>query len=116
GSKVLVRWHREQFSAVARNCRRDGRDFLLGVRREQAAGSMPRSPSLHASPSVQSAAPAEPEAPRVPGRDYPPLQKTNVERAPTKQSFDRHPSVIASTLPVPGPAPMAAIVSAVASD
>jgi len=34
GAKLTVKWHREQFSAVARNCRRDGGDFLLGVRRE----------------------------------------------------------------------------------
>jgi hypothetical protein len=34
GSKLVVRWQREQFLAVARNCRSDGRDFLLGVRRD----------------------------------------------------------------------------------
>ena len=33
GSKVTVKWHREQFSGIARNCRNDGREFLLGVRR-----------------------------------------------------------------------------------
>ena len=31
GSVVTIRWQREQFSAVARNCRRDGREFLIGV-------------------------------------------------------------------------------------
>ena len=35
GSCITVRWHREQFAAVARNCRRDGYGFLLGVRREE---------------------------------------------------------------------------------
>jgi hypothetical protein len=34
GSRVTIKWHREQFSAIAKNCRSDGRDFLLGVRRE----------------------------------------------------------------------------------
>jgi hypothetical protein len=34
GSKLVVKWQREQFFAVARNCRSDGRDFLLGVRRD----------------------------------------------------------------------------------
>ena len=34
GSRVTIKWHREQFSAIARNCRRDGREFLVGVRRE----------------------------------------------------------------------------------
>ena len=40
GSRVTVKWHREQFSAVARNCRRDGREFLLGVRREADASPL----------------------------------------------------------------------------
>ena len=39
GSRVIIRWHREQFSAIARNCRHDGRDFLLGVLRERDSGS-----------------------------------------------------------------------------
>lgn len=34
GSRVTVKWYREQFSAIARNCRSDGREFLLGVRRD----------------------------------------------------------------------------------
>ncbi len=34
GSRLTVKWHREQFAAVARNCRSDGREFLLGVLRE----------------------------------------------------------------------------------
>ena len=38
GSRITVKWHREQFSAVTRNCRSDGREFLLGVRREAERG------------------------------------------------------------------------------
>jgi len=34
GSKLIVKWHREEFSAIARNCRSDGMEYLLGVRRE----------------------------------------------------------------------------------
>jgi hypothetical protein len=34
GARLTIRWHREQFSAIARNCRRDGTDYLLGVRRD----------------------------------------------------------------------------------
>jgi hypothetical protein len=37
GARLTVKWHREHFPAVARNCRSDGREFLLGVRREPAA-------------------------------------------------------------------------------
>jgi len=33
GSVITIKWHREHFFAIARNCRSDGRDFLLGVRR-----------------------------------------------------------------------------------
>ena len=34
GSRLIIKWHREQFAGIARNCRKDGGDFLLGVRRE----------------------------------------------------------------------------------
>jgi hypothetical protein len=34
GSKLIVKWHREEFSAIARNCRSDGMEYLLGLRRE----------------------------------------------------------------------------------
>ena len=36
GSRLTVKWHREQFRAIARNCRSDGKEFLLGVRRDEA--------------------------------------------------------------------------------
>jgi len=35
GCRLIVKWKREQFSATARNCRSDGKDFLLGVRRDK---------------------------------------------------------------------------------
>jgi CRISPR/Cas system CSM-associated protein Csm2 small subunit len=34
GSRLTVKWHREQFSAIAKNCRPDGPQFLLGVWRD----------------------------------------------------------------------------------
>jgi len=34
GSRVAIKWSREQFCAVAKNCRPDGRDFLIGVLRD----------------------------------------------------------------------------------
>ena len=42
GSKVVIKWHREQFPAVTRNCRRDGKEFLLGVMREPATSGDPQ--------------------------------------------------------------------------
>src|ERR1035438_7028349 len=41
GSKLTVKWQREQFFAVAKNCRSDGREFLLGVRRDTGHPSPP---------------------------------------------------------------------------
>jgi hypothetical protein len=46
GSKLTVKWHREQFYAVAKNCRSEGREFLLGVRRE--ADTPPKAASTEA--------------------------------------------------------------------
>ncbi len=34
GERLTIKWHREQFSAISRNCRSDGADYLLGVRRD----------------------------------------------------------------------------------
>jgi hypothetical protein len=34
GSNLTIKWHREQFFGIARNCRIDGREFLLGVERQ----------------------------------------------------------------------------------
>ena len=65
GARIMVKWHRENFSAVARNCRRDGRDFILGVRREGAAAlALP----LDANPPHQTA----PAFARTTPKDAPP--------------------------------------------
>ncbi len=56
GSRLTVKWRREQFAAIARNCRSDGPDYLLGVRRDSShasepapANASPKSPALPAS-------------------------------------------------------------------
>jgi hypothetical protein len=36
GSRLTIKWRREQFAATARNCRADGQDYLLGVRRDSS--------------------------------------------------------------------------------
>lgn len=43
GSRITIKWQREQFPAIARNCRTDGGDFLLGVRRETESVSATKS-------------------------------------------------------------------------
>jgi hypothetical protein len=34
GAKLKIKWHREEFSGVAKYCRRDGGDYVLGIQRE----------------------------------------------------------------------------------
>jgi hypothetical protein len=46
-------WHREQFPAIARNCRTDGGDFLLGVRREAEIVSATKSACHPAAPGTK---------------------------------------------------------------
>jgi hypothetical protein len=56
GSRLTIKWHREQFPAIARNCRRDGGDFLLGVRREAEIASATKSashPAAKAEPTAE---------------------------------------------------------------
>src|ERR1700688_407129 len=60
GSKLVVKWQREQFFAVARNCRSDGRDFLLGVRRD--SNPTPSNSSLKNIASPQAPETARPES------------------------------------------------------
>lgn len=45
GSRITIEWHREQFPAIARNCRKDGGDCLLGVRREAEIASATKAAS-----------------------------------------------------------------------
>jgi hypothetical protein len=55
GSKVTIKWHREQFCAITKNIRSDGRQFLLGLRRE--GDSLPPDGSEPAAPEVIPVAP-----------------------------------------------------------
>jgi hypothetical protein len=59
GSKVVIKWHREQFSAIARNCRNDGRGFLLGVTREPDSGSSEKEPAKLVASKTSLSAPQE---------------------------------------------------------
>jgi hypothetical protein len=62
GSRLTVKWHREQFSGIARNCRRDGGDFLLGVRREADIVSSTKLAGHRAVPNAKAGSPAESSA------------------------------------------------------
>ena len=79
GSVVTIRWQREQFSAVARNCRRDGLEFLIGVRREAESGRASRnSASRKLAPAAAVKVPHSPSAPMQ--NDHPLLLALHAER------------------------------------
>jgi hypothetical protein len=59
GARLTVKWHREQFSGIARNCRKDGGDFLLGVRREADIVCATKPASHRAAPDAKAGSPAE---------------------------------------------------------
>ena len=37
GSKLNVKWHKEQFSGIVRHCHREGMEYVLGVQRDALA-------------------------------------------------------------------------------
>ena len=109
GSHLIIKWHREQFAATARNCRADGREYLLGVHREalppdqaSAARIQANSPPASTAPSAPapSASAIEPSDPASrPGavRESPPrkMDRTeSVEKRPQRARYsDRTASV-----------------------
>lgn len=75
GSRLTIRWHREQFSAIAKNCRSDGTAFILGLLREPGHSSNIPAPNRPAkAPSPVELALAQPattksEPPQIPSRN-----------------------------------------------
>lgn len=59
GSKLTIKWQREQFSGVARNCRSDGVAFLMGIQRDTARSrtltSLPKGNALAQAAALASA-------------------------------------------------------------
>lgn len=108
GSVVTIRWQREQFSAVARNCRRDGREFLIGVRREAESGRASRNLAFRKlAPAATAKVPQLPPAP--PQNDHPLLMALQAERerrrnqqkvTPT-ESINIAPAPFAPKIPIP---------------
>ncbi len=80
GSRLSVKWYMEQFSAIARNCRSDGREFLLGVRRDTGASPIQLSPPAKEIASEQAA----------------------VKNSPAKETNQKKPAA-PSSLPPPDP-------------
>src|SRR5665811_847983 len=95
GSRLTVKWHRENFSAVARNCRRDGREFLLGVRREPA-GARAIGPPPDAKRPQPATAPAEPPRvePQDPAPAAPKVPSLNAQTEPTQRKSPAASSLV----------------------
>ena len=94
---VTIKWHREQFRAVARNCRSDGRDFLLGLKRE-GDGNHSRSSSdpIKAAPAAKTVDPK----PLHPGNDHPLLQAIQAEHE-RRQGHETSQTLPGSAPPIP---------------
>jgi hypothetical protein len=103
GSRLTVKWHREQFSAVARNCRSDGREFLLGVRKETPAN---RIQAIQPSVADESKAPARVEGASGSPPAPVPLSSPELQSSPAPREAQQ------SKLPTPTPAPTPAIIVA----
>jgi len=67
GKRLYIQSHREQFSGVAKYCRTDGKEFLVGIHRD----------------AVNSPAPRKPAPVNVPARE--PRQPREAEVAPAKR-------------------------------
>lgn len=61
GSKLTIRWQRELFSGVARNCRSDGVAFIMGIQRDTEGGRVHASLPSNASAFEQAASLASAE-------------------------------------------------------
>jgi len=100
GSKIFVKWHREQFAAVARNCRSDGREFLLGVRRETT--HLQTTPEINTSKPSDAANVTEPAA--AAPLDLTPHSSPRAQDVPSKPEATQNQSAAPSSLSVPASA------------
>ena len=102
GSRITVKWHREQFSAVTKNCRTDGSEYLLGVRREPArtlAGSTPQfNAQEKPAPKVE-----QDKSPIVSLPEPQTVKSADVAPEPTakKHAFAIRPSELGYVAPIP---------------
>ncbi len=125
GSRLTVSWYREQFCAVARNCRSDGHEFVLGVRREAGDTAVAsedvhnktepeikkvelKSPAAHPliksektmPETVASAGPAKLQIPQ-PSSEVPGARERDAETAPSGNGCHHDPGAEAEEKAVP---------------
>ena len=54
GAKLRVQWRWEEFSGVARYCRKDGMDYLVGIQRDAKKSAAPKKAAVAAVPALES--------------------------------------------------------------
>jgi hypothetical protein len=120
GTRLTVKWQWDQFSAIARNCRSDGGDFLCGVQRDDASADLTSGPPSTAAadsakdalvritlPAVNESAPTEKTllGPAPAHADEKPEAAVQESRDPSPssedQSQDAEPNSIGKTQSLP---------------
>ncbi len=97
GEKLKIKWRKEQFSGITKYCRRDGGDYVLGVRRETSESEAQNGVLPHeATTSLPAASSAKIQ-------DAPAHYDTKVQESP-KARLAPAPAPIAVTAP---PSPIA---------
>ena len=99
GARLKIKWHREEFSGIAKYCRRDGGDYVLGIQRE-TNGTAARTTVLlhHATSSLAMSSLA------------------NIQDPPVQQ--EKNAQQLSETVAEQGPAPVAtnAVAAPVAAE
>ena len=78
GTSLTVVWARDQFSGIARNCRNDGHEFVVGIERDLTHRAEPAPKDAPATASV-------------PPQGADPLSKPNVLSEPPSSRFEAKP-------------------------
>src|ERR1700733_5264228 len=61
GSKLSIRWRFDTFTGTARNCRSEGREYLVGIQRDGANTPIPSPPAPTVAPVVEPVRNSEPQ-------------------------------------------------------
>ena len=115
GSRLTVKWHREQFDAVARNCRSDGREFLLGVLREPTPSGIETHPPSKTDGSAGIAKPVTAEPANAAAKNVA-APATKSPSSPALLESEQNKSLRTASPPEPVPALTAARAPTATSD
>ena len=90
GEKLKIKWRKEQFSGITKYCRRDGGDYVLGVRRETSENEAQNT-----------------VLPREAATSLPAASSAKIQEGPAEYDTKVQESPKASLAPAPAPAPIA---------